>query len=321
MADHVDFCEDDYVLKTHYEAILSLRILLLRQANKQNFDKVWEMESHNELRKNIPKLWSRNQKVIVDKIRKDWKFTNFSEEEIHTACCIIEVNSFEIGQNSVRARALFPMAYLMAHDCTPNTTHTDHTKTHDLTIRMTDDVKKGEMITVTYSYTLQGTIKRREHLHESKFFWCRCKRCKDPTEFGTYCSALRCPKCPGGMILSIDPLEQESDWKCVKCSYTVTAKSVQILFEKLYLELENLDVNSIEENEEFIKKYRNALHPNHYLFLSAKHSLCQLYGRVEGHLIHELSEEDLHRKEEICRELLEVVDKFEPGLTRLRGNK
>lgn len=66
-------------------------------------------------------------------------------------------------------------------------------------------------------------------------------------------------------------------------------------------------------------RYRNVLHKNHYLVLSAKHSLCQLYGRSEGHLIQDMSLECLKRKEEYCRELLQVVNHLEPGLTRLRG--
>lgn len=62
------------------------------------------------------------------------------------------------------------------------------------------------------------------------------------------------------------------------------------------------------------------LHPNHYLFTSARHSLSQLYGRDERYLLGSLSTEQLERKATICRELLTVVNVVEPGLTRLRGN-
>lgn len=61
------------------------------------------------------------------------------------------------------------------------------------------------------------------------------------------------------------------------------------------------------------------LHKNHYLCLSAKHSLCQLYGRYEGYLIQELSVDKLKTKEDYCRDLLKVVDRLEPGVSRLRG--
>lgn len=49
------------------------------------------MEPHNEIRKNIPIVWNNNQINVVDRIRKDWKFTEFEEDEIHTVCGILEV--------------------------------------------------------------------------------------------------------------------------------------------------------------------------------------------------------------------------------------
>lgn len=62
-------------------------------------------------------------------------------------------------------------------------------------------------------FTIKGTLKRRDHLNESKFFWCTCERCKDPTELGTHASTLLCPKCSNGFILSTEPLNQDADWK------------------------------------------------------------------------------------------------------------
>lgn len=53
--------------------------------------------------------------------------------------------------------------------------------------------------------------------------------------------------------------------------------------------------------------------------LSAKHSLCQLIGRSDGFLINELNLSQLQRKEQYCRDLLAVVNVFEPGMSRLRG--
>jgi hypothetical protein len=120
------------------------------------------MESHNKIRKNIPTLWNRNQELIVDRIRKQWGYSEYTEEEVHTVCGILEVNSFEVGTNGNRARALFPEAYLICHDCQPNTTHTDDTFTHKLHLRTAVPLKKGDKITLSYSYTLQvSTAKHR----------------------------------------------------------------------------------------------------------------------------------------------------------------
>lgn len=91
------------------------------------------------------------------------------------------------------------------------------------------------------------------------------------------------------------------------------------LVTKLYDELDAIGGNDINQIEMFMKKYSKTLHRNHYIFLSAKHSLCQLYGKIDGFLINELSMEQLKRKEEYCRDLLEVIDILEPGSSRLRG--
>lgn len=60
----------------------------------------------------------------------------------------------------------------------------------------------------------QGTKNRREHLKQSKFFDCECARCKDPTELGTYLSALKCRECSSGHLLSSDPLNETAIWIC-----------------------------------------------------------------------------------------------------------
>lgn len=91
------------------------------------------------------------------------------------------------------------------------------------------------------------------------------------------------------------------------------------LVTKLYDELDAIGGNDINQIEMFMGKYAKTLHRNHYIFLSAKHSLCQLMGKIDGFLINELTAEQLKRKEEYCRDLLEVIDILEPGNSRLRG--
>ncbi|XP_035788785.1 SET domain-containing protein SmydA-8-like [Anopheles albimanus] len=305
--------------KLMYEAILTLRCALLATVDPARYRGIQQMDPLNAIRQNIPKLWKRNQKEIVSRLRDDWGFSEFSEQELHTICGVIEVNAFEVGQEPVKARALFPEAYLLMHDCTPNTGHTDAVRTHQLTVRTLREVKAGEPLTLTYAYILQGTLKRRQHLIEEKFFWCQCARCRDPTEFGTNCSAVRCSKCHRGYLLPLKPLEQESNWKCTLCPSTVSSQTIEVLLERLSKKLDAIDGNDVAGFEQFLQTYGTLLHDNHYLLLSAKHSLCELYGKIDGYLIPQLSPDQLKRKETVCRDLLEVIDLLEPGLSRLRG--
>ncbi len=41
----------------------------------------------------------------------------------------------------------------------------------------------------------QGAPVRADMLKEHWMFVCQCHRCLDPTDCGTYASAIRCPKC------------------------------------------------------------------------------------------------------------------------------
>lgn len=322
VADLLDNCKSLQELIDMYEVVLPLRCLLLKHHDKDNWQRLSRMESHNTIRKAIETLWQRNQRIVVDQLRTRWGIKEFSEDEIHTVCGLIEVNCFEIGQNESRARAMYDEAFLLSHDCVPNTTHTDHPQTYQMTIRTARTVAKGKPITLSYAYTLQGTLKRRQHLQEGKFFWCQCERCADATELGTFASAMLCPKCSGqanGLILPTEPLNEKAAWKCNKCKYTVTGQSMLLLVDKVFAELDAIDGTDADGLEDFLIKYRNVFHMNHYLCLCAKHSLCQLYGRTDGYLIHELSLELLQRKEKYCRDLLNVVNKIDPGISRLRG--
>lgn len=69
----------------------------------------------------------------------------------------IQVNAFEVGGSGANARALYDRAYLLAHDCTPTTTHTDAERVggRPLTIRASVAHKAGDLISLCYAYTLQ----------------------------------------------------------------------------------------------------------------------------------------------------------------------
>ncbi|KAK9883473.1 hypothetical protein WA026_001649 [Henosepilachna vigintioctopunctata] len=94
---------------------------------------------------------------------------------------------------------------------------------------------------------------------------------------------------------------------------------MKLLINRISQDYDNIDCNDIVAFELFLKKYRNVLHPNHYISLAAKLSLSQLYGKINGFLIYELSDEFLTRKIEICKEIMKIFNVIEPGLTKLRG--
>ena len=69
-------------------------------------------------------------------------------------------------------------------------------------------------------------------LFSGKHFGCECVRCLDPTEMGSFCSALLCQRCLPNIpesdkkgdwadriaVLPDQPIDLNSQWKCRKCS-------------------------------------------------------------------------------------------------------
>lgn len=71
------------------------------------------------------------------------------------------------------------------------------------------DLEAGEQLTHSYTYTLNGTTARQEHLKAGKFFTCHCKRCIDPTELGTNFSTFKCSKCEDGWLMTSNSLGEQ----------------------------------------------------------------------------------------------------------------
>ncbi|KAJ1529909.1 hypothetical protein ONE63_006638 [Megalurothrips usitatus] len=319
-----------------YNVIVPLRVLLLQKQDPGRWKAVRRMQSHDDTRRGMPSVWQANQLGVVDRIRSEFGLQEYPADEVHTVCGILEVNAFEVGDGQ---RALYDMAFLLAHDCTPNTSHSDDER-RTMTLRASVPIPKGHAITLSYAYTVQGTLKRREHLKESKFFDCCCARCSDPTELGSMCSALVCPRCGRPSVLPVEPLQADSPWRCRPSGapaqprgprgpqaapappcpgYEMPGAQAKEFVDKLADESEALDTNDVSALEGFIAKYSPRLHPDHYALLGAKHSLSQVYGKVHGYLIHQLSDALLQRKLAICRDILRVFDVLDPGVSRLRG--
>ena len=96
-----------------------------------------------------------------------------------------------------------------------------------MTILARDEIKAGEPIYHGYARSFNTTTMRRVMLFSGKHFGCECVRCTDPTEMGSYCSALICQGCKNASsqtcfdeiaVLPEHPIDLNSPWKCRKCS-------------------------------------------------------------------------------------------------------
>lgn len=261
---------------------------------------------------------------MEEKLKKSYEIT---PELLHRICGIIDTNALEIRlPQGTELSALYAITCKMEHSCIPNTKHTsfafsppDRNDVYKITIKAVVPILKNHHIATMYSHALWGTQARRQHLKDSKYFACKCQRCSDPTEIGTYLSAMKClgdenNPCDG-IQLPDDPLDDETEWSCSKCSVKVHNAQVNMIMSQMGEDVENVLMmdGSITVLENLLCRLSTFLHPNHYYMYSLKHSLVQLYGREQGYITLEI----LDKKIKMCKELIAITKALDPGNARL----
>lgn len=262
---------------------------------------------------------------LEDHTKKKY-FKDISKETLHRMCGIIDTNALEIRlPDGSELNALYATTCLLEHSCIPNTKHVfglftkDRSELYRITLKVVLPILKGDHIATMYSHALWGTQARRQHLKETKHFSCKCQRCSDPSELGTYLSAMKCfgdDKGPcDGIHLPEDPLDEETDWACSKCSVKVNNSQINMLVSQMGEEVENVQMmgGSVSMLENLLCRLSTFLHPNHYHLYSIKHSLIQLYGRQPSYM----SEEILDKKIKMCKDLIGITTTLDPGNARL----
>jgi len=214
----------------------------------------------------------------------------------------------------VNLRAMYRIACIMSHDCKPNTRHT-FGPDNSINIYATVNIPKGSKITATYTQPLWKTLNRREHLKMSKCFWCRCQRCRDPTEFGTGLSTLICNEC-GGKMLPIDPLDADTCWKCEKCGYQMTKSEVKENDDRLIADLKSSDPNDPAALDDFLRRHSAYLPESNQLSREVQYRQVTLFKQVDQRLLDHAA---LLKKSYLCKQLLALAEKVDPGMTKWRG--
>uniref|UniRef100_A0A1A9WNY3 Uncharacterized protein n=1 Tax=Glossina brevipalpis TaxID=37001 RepID=A0A1A9WNY3_9MUSC len=310
------------------DCITPLRVLLAKEADPERWEQeVAPMEYHDKERRENTDFWHADLVNIAQYLRGPCKLAErFSEDIIMQVVGILEVNAFEARTTQGYAlRCLYPITGILAHNCVPNTIRSIYpSEDFKIRLRAMVDLDAGQPLQHSYTYTLEGTAQRREHLKAGKYFECDCKRCKDPTELGTHFSSFKCSKCDDGWLLWVNPLDPHTEWKCTNCDFISTNEAVQKAVTVMQTEIADVQAmdmspERLEETERLLKKYRSVLHPLHFIQTSLRQNLIEMYGRVQGYEMVELPDVLLERKEELCRQVLRVMDVFEPGLSRFKS--
>ncbi|XP_055838401.1 SET domain-containing protein SmydA-8 [Episyrphus balteatus] len=312
---------------TQLDCITPLRVLINKELDPERWEReVAPMEYHDQSRRQMKDIWNADLVNVAQYLRGPCKLERFSEELIMRVVGILEVNAFE-GRTTHghTIRCLYPTTGILAHNCVPNTARSIYPSDRfRIRLRAMKDLRAGQQLHHSYTFTLNGTAARQEHIRNGKFFTCRCERCTDPTELGTYFSSFKCITCELGFLSTIDPFDSTADWRCNHCKFTTPAEGIHTSVSTMQAEVADVQAmdmspERLQECEALLRKYRLILHPAHFIQTSLRQSLIEMYGRVHGYEMVELPDILLERKEELCRQVLGVLNIFEPGLSRARA--
>ncbi|EAT44908.1 AAEL003788-PA, partial [Aedes aegypti] len=331
IGSRLQFCFSDPTRKESvYCAVVPLRALLLKRSNPERFrDGFLTLESHLETRIKTP-LYAALRSNLVPFVRDILGMGGeVTERELLEIAAILDTNCYDVRlpELDVKVRALYELGAMMSHHCRPNTKHYFDERLR-LVVVATVDIPKDAVISISYTQPLLSTIQRRYAIQQSKCFECCCDRCRDPTELGTYLGSIVCPSCRKAKVVAFDPLDLRSDWQCEsrKCSFRESAVDAVRRNELRQAEIMAVarTVSPRDQYERFLvthqlessKEELGLLHPWNSNVLQVKYALTQLY---RGAATEPQPEAHLRRQVELCRDLLEVADRLEPGFSPFRG--
>ena len=178
-------------------------------------------------------------------------------------------------------------------------------ETFEMEIRAQSFIKKGQEITTRYFDPLVGQPGRQLVIEKSWKFICNCLRCHDPSELGTYFSAILCQSCTEkievdtdskqdengemndnnserhGYLLPKDTHSLQKEWVCDKCGEEKSLRDIEHVLSSIkdimdqikaqilaIMNKKSVDlVRYLQRSVELLKEH---LHPNHFLIFHYK---------------------------------------------------
>jgi len=286
--DGYNFNYSDY--EPMYDTILPLKILALKDS--PNWKPFWKLMSQSEKLLQKSTTWKEGQKHVIDFLLDLKLPDDVDENMIYTILAIIETNSVDKEFFGKKVKMLHPLASLLNHDCSPNVvlSYSGIAQGHNLQVRATKDIQKGQELTVSYIDQLLPTSVKQKLLKENKFFDCHCTKCLDNKE-----------------DKFLEELTQEQAKKVIDKAYEESETIIQ-----------TPEYWTVELCEKYLRKYGCILPSNHPMMVRIKVKLAGLYGKCPGYTMMDMhyNRNISERKKQVCQEALEGLEQLEPGSLR-----
>ncbi|KAK4873948.1 hypothetical protein RN001_013308 [Aquatica leii] len=301
-----------------YRCVTVLRCLYQKYFAPDVWKKIVKLESHCKTRENT-EGYKEDKIYVADFILNFFQVEElFTKDEILKVCGVIMVNCHEIPLSTPSQNGLFNLTSIFEHNCRSNAYKT-FSPNGSVKLIAGTPINKGEHISICYTEPLQTTLYRQKHLADSKFFSCLCKRCQDVTEFGTNLTALKCQNrnCDG-VVLPKSFQSPCSHWSCNICGNQVSTEYATDVTKRVGNELVVMDKGSVDDCKTFLKYYEKLLSLNHAYMIDVKLALAQLIGDG-SQTLQSLPVDDLLYKQQLCKELIDVIKVIAPAEKRVVG--
>uniref|UniRef100_T1I1Y7 Protein msta n=1 Tax=Rhodnius prolixus TaxID=13249 RepID=T1I1Y7_RHOPR len=304
-----------------YAGITPLRACYFKEHKPELWNRLQELESHTEHRRSTGKL-EQERFAVAQFLRRFYKLEDkFTEEDILQICGIIQINAHEIPLSEPAYVSVYWRTSLLQHDCRPNCSKS-FSDTGEAVIRACRDIAQGERLTICYTDPLWATPTRRAHLQDTKYFSCSCARCSDPTEMGTYFSAVGCnlENCTGLVLPNSFLEDANKPWICNSCHNEIEVNKVNSIIELVAVELSNTKKFIIDSCRNFLDKVRKMVPDNQYQAVEIKLALVQIIGQTSGSRgLQAVPMPLLQLKEDLCRRMIDLAETLFPAECRLKG--
>ena len=172
-------------------------------------------------------------------------------------------------------------------------------------------IQQNEEITTRYVDPWEGQPSRQLKIGQNWNFICNCLRCKDPSDLGTYFSAIVCQSCSNyissnercenksstyissaisnnlGYLLPIDCQYIETDWQCKNCGGKKCLRDIEGLLKGVVKDVELAKQDILVQMKEDLSKvvdkikssidlFHTLVHPNHFLLYQFKKWVTEL---------------------------------------------
>lgn len=301
-----------------YSFILPLRLFRLKTLAPDQYARVTALESHIDKRT-----------IFNESYRDALRKCHLSDDEINeleVLAGVLLTNSACFGseRGMAKGHGLFPRFSMLSHDCAANCRYFASEENGKVTVEVRAKVKiaEGTEITIQYKNPLLGNVARTTALKSHWKFDCSCQRCQDPTEMGTYLSAVRCFLCDDGVLLPASSESPSVSWTCRTTGCTGFKAAEEIMDDIKDFDARIKSTSCLadpKEWEDLLAEAVGKYHENHYLGMDIKRVLIQVYGSLPGYTLNKLSIEQIERKLELCRNYIAVYGPIDPGFTKWKG--